>query len=51
MLNMPLCLTWLDYDANNANAGMTNNWMEFERGNYGIFNSELCGSGKYGRND
>jgi len=22
MLNMPLCLTWLDYDANNANAGL-----------------------------
>ena len=21
MLNMPLCLTWLDYDANDANAG------------------------------
>jgi periodic tryptophan protein 1 len=22
MLNMPLCLTWLDYDSNNADAGL-----------------------------
>ena len=22
MLNMPLCLTWLDYDVNNASAGL-----------------------------
>lgn len=22
MLNMPLCLTWLDYDANNDNPGL-----------------------------
>ncbi len=23
MLNMPLCLTWLDYDTNNPNAGLS----------------------------
>jgi len=23
MLNMPLCLTWLDYDANHTNAGLS----------------------------
>lgn len=48
MLNMPLCLTWLDYDANQANAGLIRDWRIFDRK---ICNSELCGSGKYGRND
>lgn len=53
MLNMPLCLTWLDYDANNDNAGLNCYDRTIEMVIFFVCfaNSELCGCRKYGRHD